>query len=121
MTGQVREFVESCPICQTEKSDHTLSKGKLQSVQLPHEKWQEISLDFITDLHLSRNRKDSILTVVDKAARMVHLIPCRKYIIAADTARLVWQHIVKLHGAHRVIFLIGELSSLPIFARNYGR
>ena len=32
MTGQVRELVESCQICQTRKSDHTLPKGKLQSV-----------------------------------------------------------------------------------------
>ena len=104
MTGHVREFVESCCVCQTEKSDHTLSKGKLQSVQLPQEKWQEISLDFITDLPLTRNKKDSILTVVDKATRMVHLVPCRKDVTAADTARLVWQHIVKLHGIPRVIF-----------------
>ena len=26
MTNQVRDFLESCPICQTEKCDHTLSK-----------------------------------------------------------------------------------------------
>ena len=103
MTGPVREFVEICPVCQTNKSDHTLSRGKLQTVQLPHEKWQEIYLDFITDLPLTRNREDNILTVVDKATRMVHVIPCRKDIIAADTARLVWQSIVKLHGAPRVI------------------
>ena len=85
-------------------SDHTLSKGKLQSVQLPHEKWQEISLSFITDLPLIRNRTDSILNVVDKPTRMVHLIRCREDITAADTARLVWQRIVELHGAPRVIF-----------------
>ena len=29
MNGYVREFVENCPVCQMEKSDHTLSKGKL--------------------------------------------------------------------------------------------
>ena len=28
MSGHVREFVENCPVCQMEKSDHTLSKGK---------------------------------------------------------------------------------------------
>ena len=104
MTSHIREYVESCQVCQTEKSDHTLSKGKLQSVQLPQEKWQEISLDFITDLPLTRNRKDSILTVVDKATRMVHLIPCKKDVTASDTAQLVWQNIVKLHGIPRVIF-----------------
>ena len=33
ITGHVREYVESCSVCQTEKADHTLRKGKLQSVQ----------------------------------------------------------------------------------------
>ena len=29
MTINVREYVESCPVCQVEKTDHTLGKGKL--------------------------------------------------------------------------------------------
>ena len=28
--GDVRSFVDSCPVCQVEKSDHTLSRGQLQ-------------------------------------------------------------------------------------------
>ena len=35
MLGDVRQFVENCPVCLTEKSDHTLAKGKLQSTQIP--------------------------------------------------------------------------------------
>ena len=50
MSGHVREFVENCPMCQMEKSDRTLSKGKLQSTHIPETKWSEISIDFITDL-----------------------------------------------------------------------
>ena len=104
MTDHVREFVKSCFLFQSEKSDHTLSTGKLQSVQLPQEKWQVISLDFSTDLPLTRNKKDSIFTVVDKATRTVHSVPCRKDVTVADTARLVWQHIVILHGIPQLIF-----------------
>ena len=33
MLGDVRQFVENCPVCQMEKSDHTLAKGKLTSTQ----------------------------------------------------------------------------------------
>ena len=88
MTGNVREFVESCPVCQIEKIDHTLSRGMLQSTAIPEKKWSEVSLDFITDLPVTKNKKDSILTVVDKATRMVHLIPCKKSITAAKIAKL---------------------------------
>ena len=78
MLGDIRQFVENCPVCQMEKSDHTLAKGKLMSTQIPEMKWSEISIDFVTDLPLSANRRDTILVTVDKATRMVHLAPCRK-------------------------------------------
>ena len=39
-TGDVRIYVESCPVCQVEKSDHTLTRGLLQSTETPKEKWQ---------------------------------------------------------------------------------
>ena len=104
MTGDIREYVESCPICQVEKADHTLARGKLQSTNIPDKKWSEVSLDFITDLPTTRSKKDSILTVVDKATRMVHLIPCKKSITAAETAKIFWDNIVKLHGIPAVLY-----------------
>ena len=63
-----------------------------------------MSLDFITDLPVTKNKKDSILTVVDKATRMVHLIPCKKSTTAAETAQLYWDNIVKLHEVPSVLY-----------------
>ena len=37
-TGDVRILVESCPVCQVEKSDHTLTRGQLQNTEIPEEK-----------------------------------------------------------------------------------
>ena len=103
MAGDIREFVEACPTCQLEKSDHTLQKGSLQSLTLPEVKWQEVSVDFITDLPAEKDAEDSIMTVVDRATKMVHLIPCWKTTTAGEAARLFWQHVVKLHGVPRAI------------------
>ena len=104
MLGDVRQFVENCPVCQMEKSDHTVAKGKLQSTQIPETKWSEISIDFVTDLPTSANNKDTILVTVDKATRMVHLAPCRKNITATGTAQLLWKTVIRYHGIPRVIF-----------------
>ena len=104
MTGHIREFVESCPVCQVAKSDHTLHRGKLQSTNIPEKKWTEVSLDFITDLPVTKGMKDSILTVIDKATRMVHLIPCKKSVTAAETAKLYWDQVVKLHGVPKILY-----------------
>ena len=35
MLGDVRQYVENCPVCQMEKSDHQIAKGKLTSTQIP--------------------------------------------------------------------------------------
>ena len=35
MTGNVSQYVESCPVCQVEKTDHTLGRGNLQSTSIP--------------------------------------------------------------------------------------
>ena len=75
MTGDIRSFVQRCPMCQMEKSDHTLSKGKLQSIQISETKWSEISIDFVTNLHKSSRNRDSILIVIDKATRIVYMEP----------------------------------------------
>ena len=103
MAGDIREFVESCPTCQLEKTDHTMKKGSFQSLAIPKAKWQEVSVDFITDLPMSSDGEDSIMTVVDHATKMVHLIPCRKTTTVGEAARLYWQHVVKLHGVPRAI------------------
>ena len=90
MAGDIREYVESCPTCQLEKIDHTLKKGNLQSLAIPKAKWQEVSIDFITDLPTDSEGEDSIMTVVDRATKMVHLIPCKKTTTAGEAARLFW-------------------------------
>ena len=71
MLGDIRQFVENCPVCQMEKSDHTLAKEKLTSTQIPKSNGSEISIDFVTDLPLTANGRDTILVTVDKSTRMV--------------------------------------------------
>ena len=88
-TGHVRIFVESCPVCQIEKSDHTLTRGQLQSTETPEDKWQQVSIDIITDLPKTPSGVDSIMTVIDKATRMTHVIPCTKTITATQIAQLL--------------------------------
>ena len=91
-------------MCQAEKSDHTLPKAELQSIQIPETKWSEISIDCTTDPPTSANNKDTILVTVDKATRMVHLAPCRKNTTAIGTVKLPWKTVIRYHGIPRVIY-----------------
>ena len=57
------------------KSVHKVPARLLQPLQLLEEKWSDISLDFIMGLPASERNNDGILTVVDRAIKMVHLMP----------------------------------------------
>ena len=61
-------------------------------------------LIFVIDLAVMESKKNSILTVVHKASRVVHLIPFRKSITIGETTKLFWYHRVELHGVPSVLY-----------------
>ena len=99
----VRNFVISCPICQMEKADHQRPLGELQPIKIPEDKWSDVMIDFITKLPRTKRGHDSVLTVVDRATKFCHFIPCTESISAKETADLFWNKIVSLHGMPRAI------------------
>ena len=66
--------------------------------KLPEQKWADVSMDFIIGLPKSEYGNNGILIVVDHATKMVDLAPVKQTIFAADTARVYWTTIGKLHG-----------------------
>ena len=102
MLNDVREFVLACPVCQVEKGSHQAPGGLLVPLQIPERKWDQVAIDFVTSLPEDEGM-DSVLTVVDKATKMVHLIPCTKKITAKETARVYWANVGSLHGIPSVL------------------
>ena len=100
--GDVSQYVRSCPVCQLMKSDHRKKAGLLQPIPLPERKWQQITIDLVTDLPESEGMT-AIAVFVDRLTKMVHFVPCRKDIIAQQYARLFIDHVFKLHGLPEVI------------------
>ena len=87
MITDARDFVLSCPVCQQEKGSHMFLGGRLQPLEIPTQKWDQVVIDFVTDLPKD-DGKDAVLTMVNKATKMVYFIPCPKSIIGKETAQL---------------------------------
>ena len=102
MTQEVRQFVLDCPVCQVEKGSHLKPAGKLMPLEVPVRKWDHVVIDFVVGLPVQDNC-DTICTVVDKATKMCHFIPCTEKISAKHVARLYWQFIGRLHGIPSVL------------------
>ena len=102
MTQEVRQFVLDCPVCQTEKGSHLRPAGKLMPLEIPQRKWDHVVLDFVVGMPV-QGEYDAICTVVDKATKMCHFIPCSERITAKQVAKLYWQNVGKLHGIPSVL------------------
>lgn len=65
----IKRYVMTCPICQRTKTRQHRLYSKLAPFQPPTQPWQEITMDFIVGLPLSKLRGkvyDSILVVVNR-------------------------------------------------------
>jgi hypothetical protein len=96
--SDVRDYVLSCRLCQENKSRNQNLPGLLQPIPTPPRRWQQVSMDLITQLPRSRNGFDAIFVVVDKYSKMIHCIPTTTTVTAVQIARIFFREIVRHHG-----------------------
>ena len=92
----------ACPVCGRSKATHQPSSSLLCPLPVPGRLWSHIGVDFVTGLP-SYQGNDTILTIVDRFSKAVHFIPLPKLPSATETAELLVQHVVRLHGIPRDI------------------
>ncbi|MCO5583817.1 hypothetical protein L7F22_037731 [Adiantum nelumboides] len=97
------KYVKACHSCQIMKASRQLPQGLLQPLPVPKERWESISMDFITNLPRTTKGNAQILMIVDRFSKMAHFIPCKKTASAPDIASLFVQHIFRIHGLPRSI------------------
>jgi transposase InsO family protein len=97
MAEDVRQYVGDCELCLGARRPRHRPYGELQSLPLPEEPFQEISLDFITDLPACNRADggtyDSILVIVDRFTKMAMFIPTVKRLNAAGLAAILYEKI----------------------------
>ena len=98
MKHDVALFVSKCLTCQQVKIEHQRASGLLQPLEIPKWKWEEISMDFVTGLPLTRKKHDAIWVVVDRLTKSAHFLPIRVDYRVSKLADIFQQEIVRLHG-----------------------
>ena len=93
-----RQFVKGCALCQRNKASTQKYGGLLQPHSLAEQKWDKVSMDFVTGLPLTARGHDMIMVVVDQISKMAHFIPCNVHCTAREIASLFMQNVFKLHG-----------------------
>jgi len=96
--AEVKDYVTSCLACQTNKPRNTLQMGLLQPLPIPDNRWEQVSMDLITQLPKTKNGFDAIVVFVDKLSKMVHYAPTSTSVTAPQLASLFFKEVVRHHG-----------------------
>jgi hypothetical protein len=68
LKGDIMRYIKECATCQQNKDEHSHPLGLLQPLPIPENKWEGISMDFITGLPRAHG-KDCIFVVVDRLTK----------------------------------------------------
>jgi hypothetical protein len=71
LKDDVLKHILECTTCQQNKSEQTHPIGLLQPLPIPKQKWESISMGFITGLPRVQGR-DCIFVVVDRLTKFAH-------------------------------------------------
>jgi hypothetical protein len=101
LSKDVKDYTSSCGVCQRTRTQRHRPYGEMQPLPIPDGPFEELSMDFITDLPPSSRSGtvyDSILVVVDRYTKTARYIPCNKTCTAEELATLFYTEIVCRYG-----------------------
>jgi hypothetical protein len=98
MSTDVRDYVRSCNLCQRSKPATGKTRGLLRPLPIPADRWEEVSLDFITGLPRTPKGHDAILVIVDRLSKWAYFVPTQTTVDAKGTAELLHDVVFVRHG-----------------------
>lgn len=103
MKESLINYISTCDTCQRHKASNEKKSGFLSSNRIPDQPWEVVSIDFITQLPVTKKGHDSIFVVVDRLTKMAHFIAHKMTDNAKAIAQLYIDNVFKLHGLPKEI------------------
>jgi hypothetical protein len=103
MKKDVVDYITRCMECQKVKAKHRHPASLLQPLSISKNKWEVITMDFITRLPKTNKQHDSIMVMVEKLTKFSHFVPVKTTHTAANIVEIFMKEIARLHGIPRTI------------------
>ncbi|KAJ9563234.1 hypothetical protein OSB04_008394 [Centaurea solstitialis] len=97
MKLDVARYVEECLTCRKVKAEHQRPHGKLQPLEIPVWKWEQITY-LITKLPKTPRGFDATWVIVDRLTKSAHFLPIQESSSADKLADIFVREIMRLHG-----------------------
>jgi hypothetical protein len=103
MQDDVKAVLDKCHFCKANKPSAGKPTGIAKSMPTPLQPWERFSMDWMTDLPVTKNGFDSILVVVDYLTKLAHFIPTNKKQSSEEVAKILRREIIRHHGVPEII------------------
>jgi hypothetical protein len=102
MKVQIKDYVQTCMVCQQAKPERVKYPGLLEPLPTPDGAWKMVTMDFIEGLP-SSGSANCIMVVVDKFTCYAHFVPLHHPFTAAKVAAAYMDNVFKLHSLPKVL------------------
>lgn len=103
MFRSIKRYVASCLLCQKSKPSTQLPQGLFKPLEVPKERFKEVTMDFLTGIPTTKQGHDMIFVIIDRFSKRAKMIPCQRSLTAAGAAQLFLQHYFCNYGLPRKI------------------
>ena len=94
MKKDIAEYVSKCLTYQQVKAEHQVPSGMLNLIPIPQWKWDNITMNFVSDFPLTQKTHDSVSVIVKKLTKSAHFLPTRLNYSMDQLAKLYVSEIV---------------------------
>ncbi|GKE84434.1 putative reverse transcriptase domain-containing protein, partial [Tanacetum coccineum] len=105
MKRDIAMYVSKCLTCSEVKAEHQRPLGLVQQPEIPEWKWDNITMDFITKLPMSKSGHDTIWVIVDRLTKLAYFLATREDYSMEKLGRLYIDEIIARHGVPVSIIL----------------
>ena len=103
LSKDVKRYILSCDQCQRNKRSNQQPAGLLQPLEIPKHRWEQMAMDFIVQLPLTRQGNDAIVVFTDRLTKRAHFQAMHTTATAPEVAKIFFNTIFKDHGIPKVI------------------
>lgn len=96
--AKVIEYVGTCHTCQRNKRSRQAPAGLLNSLDVPGRPWESVSMDFVTQLPMTKAGNTQIMVFVCRLTKMVHFAALPTDTDTLGVARCFLHNVFRLHG-----------------------
>jgi len=118
----VHNCTRTCPTCQKAKTSTSEPIGLLHPLPTPEEKWEQVTLNLITQLPPTQETNyDAIIVFVDQLTKRIHVAPTGTTVTAKGLARLFFDNVLRHHGLPKILVSDSDLRFTSLFWKTLTR